>query len=86
MTDIYITKGTRVQVSFFKSKPLGEFSLAGVQLKTAASLIEGSGTVLNIWSNDPQGLVNLRFNVQMDDGEIHEVPKAGIKTVLPSHS
>lgn len=77
----YITKGTRVSFRFFKAKDLGTWSLAGAQTKFAADEISGTGTVRNVWADDPLGKKNLRFNVERDDGTFVEVPVNGVIAV-----
>lgn len=77
----YITKGTKISFRFFKAKELGTWSLAGAQTKFAADEISGTGTVRNVWADDPRGEKNLRFNVEQEDGTFVEVPVGGIVAV-----
>lgn len=51
-------------------------------MKFEGSPVEGVGTVRNVWADDPEGKVNLRFNVELDDGTFIEVPSGGVTGVL----
>ena len=77
-----VNKGTRVRYSFFvpKSPPA---SLSGMQLKFAADLFEGTGTVTHVWVDHPTNPTKYTFVVKPDEGGAElEVPQGGIKEVL----
>lgn len=60
----YITKGTHILAQWFQSKPLGTFSLAGVQMKTTGSFVEISGTCRHFRGDDPTNPKEIRIYVE----------------------
>ena len=79
---VVVTKGTRVTFRFLSALPMGSYSIAGFQPKVVAKTIEGEGVIRGIWADDPHGLVNLRFNVELEDGSFVVVPRTGILGVM----
>lgn len=74
-TDYNIVKGTRVRANFFQSKPLGTFSLAGVQMKTTGQFVEVVGTCRHFRGDDPVNPKKIRVYVEAE-GEIPDhVPR-----------
>lgn len=84
--DAYITKGTRVRVQRLKAQPMGTYSLAGAQMKVAATEESFEGVVRHIWADDPAGTKNLRFQIEKDDGTLEEVPVACVVGVAERES
>jgi hypothetical protein len=77
-----IVKGTRVRVDLWRAKPLGTWSLAGAQLKTVADRTSLEGVVRHIWADDPAGTQNVRVQIELDDGALHEVPIRSIVEIV----
>lgn len=76
---MWVTKGTKVRYRFFRALPVGTWSLTGVQDKFAAELISGEGIVRGVWSDKPPGEGGrVRFDVEVEGGEIVQVPASGI--------
>lgn len=77
----YITIGTTVSYDFFRNEK-GYVGLAGVQLKVEVQHYVGYGVVRNIWADNQEGTLNVRFNVETQSGSFLEVPMAGITGVV----
>lgn len=79
---VHISKGDRIAYRFFKANIV---SLAGAQMKTGATLFEGTGTVTHIYGNHPTKPTVVTLKVQPDSGEEEiEVPSEGVVGVLKS--
>jgi hypothetical protein len=63
-----IAKGSRISASWFSANPIGTVSIAGVQAKTAASLVSVTGTVVHIRADDPVNPVTMVVFVDADPG------------------
>lgn len=61
-----VKKGDRVRASWFQSKPLGTFSVAGAQTKVTASRIEVAGTVRHVRGDDPVAPAVVRLFLDCD--------------------
>jgi hypothetical protein len=81
-TDAYITKGARVRVDLTKAQPIGTYSLAGAQLKVAATRECFEGIVRHIWADDPEGRSGVCLQLEREDGTLVEVPPACVVAVL----
>lgn len=44
----YLRKGKRVACEFFRAKPLGDFSLSGMQMKTTGYFVRVTGVIQRI--------------------------------------
>lgn len=71
MSGPYLTKGTRVRASWFQSKALGTFSLAGMQMKTTGSFVEVVGVCRHFRGDDPVAPTEVRIYVE-PEGEVPE--------------
>ncbi len=85
ITSAFVTKGTRVHVSYLQAAPLGTYSVAGVQMKVSATAIELDGVVTHVWGyGHPTNITKRTFVVLPDGGGAEiEVPESGITGVLP---
>lgn len=76
---MWVTKGTKVRFRFLKANPPGDYSIAGCQMKLTADEISGEGIVRGVWSDKPPGEGGrVRFDVEVDGGEIIQVPATGV--------
>jgi hypothetical protein len=80
--DVYITKGTRVRVVLMTAQPIGDWSLAGMQMKLPVTREEFCGIVRHVWADDPQGTKNVRVQVELDDKSLRETPISTIVEIL----
>lgn len=71
MSGPQIVKGSRVRASWFQSKPLGSFSLAGVQMKTTGSIVEVVGTCRHFRGDHPVAPTEVRIYLEVE-GEVPE--------------
>ena len=62
-----ITKGSRVRVQILRALPLGTWSLAGVQLKTAAESVDFTGTCRHFRGDHPTAPTEIRIYVEPDE-------------------
>lgn len=87
----FVTKGTRVRVSYLQAAELGTYSIAGAQMKVAAQTIEYDGVVTHVWGYGTPENVTRRTIVVMRDSEPgtlpaeleRELPESSIVGVLP---
>lgn len=70
-----ITKGSRIRARFLLSEPLGSFSLAGQQMKTAVLDVEVVGTVRHFRGDRPQAPTVVRLYVEPEGNVPAEVPR-----------
>lgn len=82
MEPFNIVKGTRVRAETLTAKPLGSYSLAGAQLKVAATREVFEGVVRHIWADDAAGTKNVRVQLELDDGSLRETPVASIVAIV----
>lgn len=71
----YLTKGTRVRASWFQPKPLGTFSLAGVQMKTTGSFVDLVGTCRHFRGDDPVNPTETRIYIEPDGDVPDSIPR-----------
>lgn len=85
--DAFITKGTKIRARWFKPKPLGTWSLAGAQLKFTGDMLDVTGIVRHVRSDDPVLPVNVTFHIDTDDNQGDPCPKCGTNhlTIDPKH-
>lgn len=67
-----IAKGSKVHVEFFASKPLGSFSVAGVQLKTTGAMVNVNGTCAHFRGDHPTTPKEVRVYIDVTEGELPE--------------
>lgn len=80
--EIIIQKGSRIRAQWFKANSLA--SLAGTQLKMAATMHEIVGTIRHIRSNDPAfppDKTMLFVELDEDDGTGTLCEKCGVKEI-----
>lgn len=82
MSEFNVIKGTRVRISILAAQPMGTWSLAGAQMKVAATQEEFEGVVRHIWADDAAGTKNVRVQVERDDGSLREVPVGSIVGIV----
>ena len=59
-----ITKGSRVRATWLQAKPIGSFSLAGMQMKVAAETVTIVGVCRHFRGNDPTNPTQVRVYVE----------------------
>lgn len=66
----YLRKGKRVACEYFRSKPLGTFSLAGMQMKTTGHFVRVSGVIQRVSAEgSPQNPVNIKIELLVETEE-----------------
>jgi hypothetical protein len=63
-----ITKGTRIQATWFQAKPLGTWALAGVQMKVTGSFVTVTGVCRHFRGDDPVTPTKIRVYIDPDPG------------------
>lgn len=66
-----LCKGTRVRAKWLQTKPIGTFSLSGMQPKIACTLVELTGTCRHFRGDDPVAPTKVRIYVE-PDGDVPE--------------
>jgi len=80
-----IVKGTRIRAEVFKVKPLGTYSIAGVQAKVIGDFITVVGKVTHIYGDHPTAPTKYEIYVQPDDGGPEVViGESCIREILPA--
>jgi hypothetical protein len=68
--DTYLRKGKRVVCEYFRAKPLGTFSLAGMQMKTTGHFVRVTGTIKRVSAEGtPQNPVNIKIELLVEAEE-----------------
>ena len=63
-----IVKGSRVRAKFFKTKPIGTYSIAGMQMKFIGDEVEIIGVVRHIRGDDPVAPKEVRVYIDREEG------------------
>lgn len=62
----YITKGTRIRAHWFQPKPLGTYSLAGVQYKVTGTYVDVAGVCKHFRGDDPINPTQVQIYIEVD--------------------
>ncbi len=67
--------GTRIRARWLRAKPLGTYSLAGMQLKMAVDQMDVTGLLVGVHGDDPvnPSPKSITITIKADDGEEHTV-------------
>lgn len=63
-----LSRGTHVTAELFEARPLGSASLAGMQMKTTATMRRVSGVVTHIRGDHPEHPTSVGVWIMTDDG------------------
>jgi hypothetical protein len=83
-TEVYVTKGTRVRAEWFE--PIPRASLAGAQMKVAATRRVVEGVVIRVRGDHPTHPTVVEFSVRQEDGVEVIVRQEWIVAVLEPES
>lgn len=63
----YLRAGKRVLCEYFRSKPLGTFSLSGMQMKTTGHFVRVTGKIKRVSAEGtPQNPVNIKIELLVE--------------------
>ena len=83
--DTYLRKGKRVVCEFFKAKPLGTFSLPGVQMKTTGHFVRVTGIIEDITAEGPRHApenIKIHIRVETEEPPCSPTPLPGEESLI----
>lgn len=77
----YITKGTKVQFRYFKTRLAG---LAGFQMKLGVTEVVGEGVIEHLYADHPTDPTKVQVHARDGDGRVHKFEKMSITKIYDS--
>ena len=72
---VNLTKGTRIRARWIHTHPIGSFSLAGQQMKVAATEVDLTGTCRHFRGDDPANSTKILTYIEPDGDVPDSIPR-----------